>query len=156
MDTLWYFAYGSNLSVEKFTNSRGIVPLASVVACIPGWKLSMSIPGLPYREPAFASIEPINATTTTEKKRFVEGVAYLVTRAQYAKIIASEGGDIAYAQAKLQARVFTKEDEEITGGKNFYVLTLTNAIFKSPPGKPSSRYMVRYSQYFRSNLELMQ
>ncbi|CAI6337030.1 unnamed protein product [Periconia digitata] len=141
MDTLWYFAYGSNLSVEKFTHSRGIVPLAAVVAHIPGWQISMSIPGLPYSEPAFASIEAMNATSLKEKQPDVQGVAYQITRAQYAKIIASEGGDIAYAQARLLAQVLNEADEDAVGGKTFHVLTLTNAMFKAFPGRPSFRYM---------------
>jgi len=145
MDTLWYFAYGSNLSADKFTKSRGIIPLATVVARIPGWTISMSIPGLPYREPAFASIRPIDDISSAEKKLEVEGVAYLITRLQYAKIIASEGGDITYAQAKLRAEPLGEKNRMIVGGEEFLVITLANAIFKASPGRPSFRYLVRAS-----------
>lgn len=143
-DTVWYFAYGSNLSPEKFTQSRGIVPLASLAARIPGWKLSMSIPGLPYREPAFASIEPTHAIRLDEKQREVEveGIAYLITRAQYVKLVGSEGGDIAYSQAELRAEPIHEVDVGVVGSKGFLVFTFINAIFKAPPGRPSLRYMV--------------
>ena len=144
METIWYFAYGSNLSAEKFTHRRGIIPLASLKVRIPGWQLSMSIPGLPYREPAFASLEPICTTAIGEKGLEVEGVAYLITRAQYVKIIASEGGGVAYREAIFLAEHLGKDGAVEIHGERIIVLTLINAIFKTAPGKPSVRYMVYF------------
>jgi gliotoxin/aspirochlorine biosynthesis gamma-glutamylcyclotransferase len=102
----------------------------------------MTIPGLPYVEPAFASIEPMSAVHLDEKEQEVQGVAYLITRAQYAKVVASEGGDIAYTRAKLRAKPLEKDGVQLVGGKEFVVFTLINAIYKAHPGRPSRRYMV--------------
>ena len=142
MENIWYFAYGSNLNAEKFTHSRGIIPLASLQVRIPGWQLSMSIPGLPFREPAFASLEPICTAAVEEKGLEVEGVAYLISRAQYIKIIASEGGGVAYREATFFAERSRKKGEVEIYGDRIMVRTLINAIFTTAPGRPSVRYMV--------------
>ncbi|KAI4154653.1 MAG: hypothetical protein LQ340_001540 [Diploschistes diacapsis] len=59
-EKIWYFAYGSNLSAAKFTGSRGIVPLARANVRLPAYKLALNVPGLPYSEPTFMGIEPLN------------------------------------------------------------------------------------------------
>lgn len=63
---IWYLAYGSNLSTKKFIHDRGITPISSVSVIVPGWTLSMDSTGVPYSEPAFASILPIH-TSGSEK-----------------------------------------------------------------------------------------
>ena len=59
---IWYIAYGSNMAVSKFRGDRGINPLDTAVVNLPGWELIMEVPGVPYREPAFASVQRIEET----------------------------------------------------------------------------------------------
>ncbi|OJJ45962.1 hypothetical protein ASPZODRAFT_17392 [Penicilliopsis zonata CBS 506.65] len=141
MDTLWYFAYGSNISHDKFVGSRGIHPLAEAHVRLPGWALEMSIPGFPYREPAFASIQPGRDGHDGKQTIDVQGTAYLVTRAQYASIIASEGGGIAYREVVVWAEALHDEDVQHLGGQRIMVYTLTNAMTRIPQGRASMRYL---------------
>lgn len=136
---VWYFAYGSNMSRAKFTVSRGIEPILVARVRIPGWTLTTEIPGTPYTEPAFTTIRPINATDY--KAREVLGVAYLITRDQYIRLVASEGGGIAYADIAVSAVPMTSADEDLTG-KNLIVRTLGTILKRYPPACPSRRYMV--------------
>jgi hypothetical protein len=140
---VWYFAYGSNMSRSKFTDSRGIRPLKTACARIPGWMLTTEIPGTPYLEPAYTSIRPI--TGTDMKPREVLGLAYLITAEQYIRLVASEGGGIAYADLAVVAVPVTPEDEAITGSQ-FIVRTLSTIIRRDPQASPSERYMVSDSR----------
>lgn len=140
-DKLWYFAYGSNMSAEKFRHRRGILPEEVVRVSVPGWVLTMSVPGLPYQEPSFSSVrqrkesevECINAPD-------VIGLAYLISSEQYRKVIASEGGGIAYDDVALCARV-------LKDGTSLPVRTLKEAMSRLPPPKPSKRYMVSHFMF---------
>lgn len=144
---VWYFAYGSNMSSKKFS-SRGIVPLASARVRIPGWILACNIPGLPYSEPSFTSIVPRNSTlqgrhSSIQSDPDVLGVAYLLTRKQYALVLGSEGGGTAYEDIEVDAIPIDLEDGQLTGPK-VSVKTLGTAIERKPWPKTSKRYMVNY------------
>lgn len=41
-DGIWYFAFGANMSRKKLTGSRGIAPLESLPAKLPGWALEFN------------------------------------------------------------------------------------------------------------------
>ncbi|KAF1998232.1 hypothetical protein P154DRAFT_260091 [Amniculicola lignicola CBS 123094] len=134
-DLLWYFAYGSNMSVAKFSGSRGIIPLNATPVFIPGWVLLMEIPGLPYSEPSFSSIrrrmqDDLEVLHTPD----VSGVAYLITAKQYQHVVASEGGGIAYCDIEA---VGTRIDD----GSSVRLRTLGSAMNRSPCPRPSERYM---------------
>jgi hypothetical protein len=142
-ENLWYFAYGSNMSAAKFTGSRGIIPLDSVVVLIPGWILTMEIPGMPYSEPAFSSITACGPTSVeTGQCPDVIGIAYLITQEQHVKIIASEGGGIAYSDICLTGEPIHQSEKARVGVK-IVVRTLGTAMGRRPPPAPSRRYMVR-------------
>lgn len=140
---VWYFAYGSNMSLSKFTGSRGIHPIKVARAKLPGWTLTTEIPGTPYSEPAYTSIRPIT-DVDDEKTREVIGLAYLITAEQYVHLVASEGGGIAYADIAAPAIPATESDELITGSE-FVVRTLGTILRRVPSSSPSARYMVRFS-----------
>ncbi|KAF2106370.1 hypothetical protein BDV96DRAFT_507952 [Lophiotrema nucula] len=136
---VWYFAYGSNMSSTTFREGRGIDPLQSIAVKVPGWRLVFDIFGMPYREPAFASIAPIPVRTPLEPllmhEEQVHGIAYLVTHEQYIHIIASEGGDIEYNQIELPAvAIHGNTDDVLT------VKTLVTAFACTPTRLPSLRY----------------
>ena len=100
----------------------------------------MCIPGVPYSEPAFSSVDPIDCTTDLKAQEVI-GLAYLITTAQYLKVIESEGGGIAYADVELDAEPITDDDENTTGSR-FKVRTLQGTLKRIPAARPSPRYMV--------------
>lgn len=55
-DDLWYFAYGANTSLAVLSGRRGIVPRSSEAATLPGHRLAFAMPGVPFFEPAFATV----------------------------------------------------------------------------------------------------
>lgn len=114
-NTVLYLAYGSNLAASTFLDARGIRPLAAINVLVPQLELAFDLPGIPYREPAFANTRyrRPTATTTTghhlsngrEKEglkrrpqwtKGLVGVVYEVTPADYVHIIATEGGGSSY------------------------------------------------------------
>ena len=164
---IWYFAYGSNLSTEKFTGGRGITPLAKARVRLPEWRLAFNVPGLPYAEPTFAGIVhcasgstggstapatstqyPINEKSSLSDGRNsdppVTGVAYLITRSQFTQVFASEGGGIVYKDLAATAEAVGSIDEAILSGPRVEVRTLgvvATVQRKAPWPRASRRYM---------------
>ena len=140
---LWYFAYGSNMSSQKFIDSRGIFPHAIANVKVPGWRLAFNIPGLPYAEPAFTSIVRRQPESQSESQLYpdVIGVAYLITHDQYIRVLGSEGGGIAYDDTEVTAMPIGPEDAALTGPM-VKVRTLGAAMKRHPCPRPSKRYMV--------------
>ncbi|KAI9827612.1 MAG: hypothetical protein M1826_006274 [Phylliscum demangeonii] len=116
-DTVLYLAYGSNLCAETFRGKRGIRPLAELNVVVPELRLTFDLPGLPYVEPCFANVDYRTPPPEREEGRADEpllqhdrparfhkdrwtkglvGVVYEVTMKDYAHIIATEGGGMAY------------------------------------------------------------
>lgn len=130
------------MSSDKFTGRRGIIPIDTARVCIPGWTLRMEIPGMPYSEPSFGSIVPgCNAAAEKGLAVDVMGVAYLITRAQYQQVIASEGGGIAYRDVRLEGAPVSAADRQKIGDR-VWLRTLVSAMVRQPPPYPSARYMV--------------
>lgn len=117
-DTVLYLAFGSNLCAETFQGTRAIRPISSVNVTSPSLRLTFSIPGLPYVEPCFANTAPRKIPENplpdprqpvlpppvgdpegepTWNKGLV-GVVYEVTKEDYRKIIATEGGGSSYKE----------------------------------------------------------
>jgi gliotoxin/aspirochlorine biosynthesis gamma-glutamylcyclotransferase len=147
-DNVWYLAYGSNLSSSKFVRDRGIKPLAAVVVAVPGLTLSMESAGVPYQEPSYATIHPV-PSCANGKEITALGTAYLVTPSQYADIIRSEGGGIAYKEISVRVTPLdkvTKLEYDSLHGTNAEELsearTLVSIMTRLPAPCPSQRYMV--------------
>ncbi|KAK8119948.1 uncharacterized protein PG998_004574 [Apiospora kogelbergensis] len=113
---VWYLAYGSNLSTAKFIHDRGITPIATAVVNVPGWRLSMDSAGVPYSEPSFASITPMRSDNGDEKAIELIGTAYYLSPFMYSKVIASEGGGIAYAEVMIWTERLDGADKGTDGG----------------------------------------
>jgi gliotoxin/aspirochlorine biosynthesis gamma-glutamylcyclotransferase len=159
---IWYLAYGSNLSSSKFVKDRGIIPLDSCIVRLPGFGLTMNTAGLPYREPSFANIRPLyrdptgKSNTGTAKhgdqlkvrSRFtLLGTSYLVTPEQYQRILATEGGGIAYREIEVTIepiRSTAKQGLNKEDGPQCKQVarTLISVITRHPVPRPSHRYMV--------------
>ena len=150
-ENVWYFAYGSNMLRQKFSGDRGIKPIAAARMFIPEWCLTMSIPGLPYKEPAFSVVRPsptglVKETGSDRRAILVPppatGTAYLITTSQYRRVIASEGGGTAYKEISIRAFPVGEQDEKLTGSYA-QVLTLGAGMLRTPEARPSRRYLVR-------------
>ena len=130
--SVFYLAYGSNLSAETFLGSRGIRPISQINVLVPDLKLTFDLPGIPYSEPCFANTsrrrkdetQPPSMINTLQahghnssadektpllsgssnppsyhKTRWhkpLVGVLYELTLADFATVIATEGGGAAY------------------------------------------------------------
>jgi hypothetical protein len=145
---VWYFAYGSNLSSRTFSRDRHLTPLDSIIARIIGWKLTFEIPGVPYRAPVFASIRPkvlVESAARLSEKDLVEeppdvvGIAYLLTRSQYIKLVASEAGGAAYDELETWA---TPVSTDSPRGPIRVRTLCTVKCFQRDRSHPSQRYMV--------------
>ena len=79
----WNFAYGSNM--DKFTRARRqLEPTQTLPAVADGWELWFSLPGLPFLEPAFATLRPSSNIST-------HGVCLELDKESWFRLLASEG-----------------------------------------------------------------
>ena len=53
---VYYFAYGANMSSDVLCRRRGLTPVRSEAAALPGHRLVFDLRGVPLLEPAFASV----------------------------------------------------------------------------------------------------
>lgn len=130
-ETFLYLAYGSNLCNETFRGKRGIKPISQINVQIPELRLTFDLPGIAYSEPCFANTArrdpetdvPRNNATSGEKDssgatdyhknrwhKGLIGVVYEVTAADYAHIIATEGGGASYQDILVDCYPFEHSD----------------------------------------------
>ncbi len=168
-DTVLYLAYGSNLSVETFRGKRGIQPLSQVNVLVPQLVATFDLPGVPYSEPCFANtryrqLDSYPQSEPSEKDRLLlhtqdhhkdrwhkglVGVVYEVTKADYAHIIATEGGGAGYQDVVVDCFMLsTDPTDEVPlapKGENFKARTLFSPprIIRPDPSyaQPSARYL---------------
>ena len=168
-DTVLYLAYGSNLSVETFRGKRGIQPLSQVNVLVPQLVATFDLPGVPYAEPCFANTRYRQPDSSTQspvsekdqlllhaqdhhKDRWLKGlvgVVYEVTKADYAHIIATEGGGAGYQDVIVDCFMLsgdpTDEVPLVPKGENFKAHTLFSPprIIRNDPSyaQPSARYL---------------
>ncbi|KAF1838342.1 hypothetical protein BDW02DRAFT_586015 [Decorospora gaudefroyi] len=122
--TVLYLAYGSNLCNETFRGVRGIRPLSQVNVLVPSLRLTFDLAGIPYKEPCFANSALRTPDTQDYHKdrwhKGLVGVVYEVTLADYAHIIATEGGGSAYHDILVDC----------------YVLPRSKTVPSSPDSQP--------------------
>jgi hypothetical protein len=133
---------------------RMIKPAESIAAIAPKYMLTFNQPGLPYREPGFATIEPLpsqnigvngSANGKNEEEegyRPVHGVAHLMTPTQWEYYKETEGAaghsDTGYGVVEV--------DVEAYDGRKFKAFTLMTqpksiATLKGKKALPSLRYL---------------
>ncbi|KAI8632615.1 hypothetical protein F5Y19DRAFT_462502 [Xylariaceae sp. FL1651] len=164
-EPVWYLAYGSNLASSKFVSDRGIVPKDVRVVSIRGFTLAMDSAGFPYSEPSFASIRPLDMNAYPKEIELL-GTAYLVSPEQYTRIIASEGGGIAYREAEVQATVIQGNTEKLSldaaSQETMIARSLITVIVRRPDPRPSARYLklitegaaeAKYPEYYQQYLK---
>jgi len=134
-DTVLYLAYGSNLSAETFKGVRGIEPLGQINVSVPELELTFDLPGIPYKEPCFANTKyraPAELASSYNPDDYhkirwhkgLVGVVYEVTKADYATIIATEGGGASYHDILVECY-------EIPAGSNIVNTQLGSKPFKA-------------------------
>jgi hypothetical protein len=144
-ETVLYLAYGSNLSAKTFKGTRGIKPISQVNVLVPELELTFDLPGIPYTEPCFANTRyrPHAHSADYHKDRWhkgLVGVVYEVTKADYATIIATEGGGASYQDIIVLCYEIPPESKVVDPhptGSPFKAHTLLSP--PSPPGTPLSR-----------------
>lgn len=140
---LWYFAYGSNMKSSVMT-SRGINPIATKISKVPGYILTFDVFGLPYSEPAMASISKLaadpgqTAATSASMPPTVHGVSYLLTLDDFRRLVGSEGGGVAYDEIVIDAVSLPQGEPESIRAR-----TLVAKYPWRPNAAPSERYSVR-------------
>ena len=146
-DNIWYFAYGSNMRASVMEN-RGVKILAKERAVILSHVLRFDIFGVPYSEPAMASIAPIESLPSNQTKILpppVHGVAYLVSHSDYVRLLVSEGAGTAYEEVELEAQLLDRSKDDVeTEARVIPVKTLVARypFRQSAPPRPSARYLV--------------
>ena len=182
--TVFYLAYGSNLSAEAFQGKRGIRPIAQLNVLVPELDLTFDLAGVPYVEPCFAntkyrSPKPFEAGSEKSpslspphtpnhkyhKLRWhkgLVGVVYEVTREDFARIIASEGGGASYRDILVLCYELPQGEDTVPThptSQPFKAHTLYSPAFS--PGSDAPRYARRsrpdpnYAQASKRYLKLI-
>ena len=108
-DTVLYFAYGSNMNVDTFQGMRAMKPTRSSAVVLRGYELVFNVPGLPYVEPAFASVREARADASGRFELECHGVAHEITSEEWEYLVRTEGSyDV------LDVRCETYEGEALT------------------------------------------
>jgi hypothetical protein len=151
-EKIWYFAYGSNMRSSGMS-ARGIVPLMARAVVVPSCVLCFDIFGIPYSEPAFASIRPRDDHATTDTKADhvdippVHGVAYLLSNEGYRRLVLTEGAGVGYDEIVVTtlpadpSSTSTAHDHD----QEIKVHTLKAKYPFRPNRAPSARYLVSCS-----------
>ncbi|POR35286.1 Dipeptidase [Tolypocladium paradoxum] len=142
-DNVWYFAYGSNMK-SSVMERRGMSPLAVTRLCVPSHMLTFDIFGVPYSEPAMASIAEREtaarldgaARAKQESPPAVHGIGYLLSAGDFKNLVVSEGAGTAYAEIEVQARLLDGDE-----GDMLPVRTLVGRYPFRPNPLPSARYL---------------
>jgi hypothetical protein len=145
-----YFAYGSNVSSATFRGTRGIDPAESWPAVLPDYRLVFDVPGLPYVEPGFASVRRVSDGSPgpdpgppdpddplARYEREVHGMAYLVSDADWARILRTETG---YAVEDVTL-VRSSDGASIEAATLAYPSLDLGAAGTMPELLPSARYL---------------
>ena len=122
--SLWYFAYGSNMSGAIFRGRRGIAPLACRPATLRDYQLVFTLPIGPG-ERGVANVEPVSGATTW-------GVLYRLTLADCDRLDRTEG----------VPRVYQRHAVEVVaaGGERVSAFTYQSP-YRTEGRKPSARYL---------------
>jgi cation transport regulator ChaC len=123
--SLWYFAYGSNMSPAIFVERRGMRPTASRWGWLPGYRLRFDLPVGPG-ERACANLE-----AAPEDR--VAGVLYRITAAEALRLDRSEGVPHG-VYGRVDVEVFAEGTERLSA------FTYESSL-RMAGRKPSARYL---------------
>ncbi|GIZ40462.1 hypothetical protein CKM354_000379800 [Cercospora kikuchii] len=137
---VWYFAFGSNMKTDVMRR-RGMTILDAKRLCIPSHVLTFDVFGIPYNEPAMASIARRRSSPkdpAEDRSPAVHGIGYLLSVADFQKLVVSEGAGTAYQEVDLAAEPVSGEEE---AGEVVTVRTLVSRYPFRPNPLPSQRYL---------------
>lgn len=105
------------MASSTMINLRGISPLASTAAILPGHSLRFNVPGMPGIEPSWAAVEPTTggADETAGNESVVHGVLYKLSEEDFATICGTEGVPLAYTLHRCRVIPY-KGDGKTAGG----------------------------------------
>jgi gliotoxin/aspirochlorine biosynthesis gamma-glutamylcyclotransferase len=110
--------------------------LKTIQAIAPGYVLCFDLPGIPYQEPAFSSIRRRQSETDPD----VIGIAYLLTRSEYERLLLTEGGrGGGYLEIDIEVKpLLDLTDEKST----ISCISLSTRVPREHPHPlPSARYL---------------
>lgn len=91
------------MAITTMTKLRNISPISSMAAILPNHTLRFNIPGIPYIEPSYASVEPSPSldevgvvNNNDHEETNVHGVLYVLTPKDFATICQTEGVPFIY------------------------------------------------------------
>ena len=156
-ETVLYLGYGSNLSAETFRGKRGIRPVSQVNVVVPTLSLSFDLPGIPYTEPCFGNVRHRTEDSLLTQEDYhkdhwtkgLVGVVYEVTKADFAHIIATEGGGSGYQDVLVDCYALSGDPSQDVplkpAGQPFQAHTLDAPTRITRPNRsyaqPSPRYL---------------
>jgi len=124
-DSVWYFAYGSNMSRAIFVERRGMRPSATAWGWLEGHRLCFDLPVGPGERGV--------ANLVTDERSRTCGVLYRITVAESEVLDRTEGVHRGY-YSRLAVKVTTSENDIVSA-----------FTYQSPHGstgrKPSPRYI---------------
>jgi len=123
--SLWYFAYGSNMSPAIFLARRAMRPLAAKSARLDGYRLCFDIPIGPSNRGVANVIADAGAT--------VWGIAYRLTPDEFDRLDRTEGVHRGL-YARIPVELVTTSGERLSG------FTYQSEL-RSDARKPSARYL---------------
>ena len=124
-DAVWYFAYGSNMSLGVFVERRGLRPLAMRCGWLEGYRLCFDLPIGPG-ERACANVAAAAGSR-------IAGVLYQISRDDADRLDRTEGVPRGvYARVPVEVHV--------DGGERIAAFTYESAL-RQPHRKPSARYL---------------
>ncbi|KAF5539132.1 membrane dipeptidase [Fusarium mexicanum] len=140
-DMVWYFAYGSNMASTTL-KKRQLSPKDSRPVFVSTHVLCFDVFGVPYKEPAMAGIRERTPVDDAKATPPVHGMAYLLSREEYHRLIVSEGAGVAYVEMELIARTCsTGFTGRAATCEEIPVRTLMARFPFRPEALPSIRYM---------------
>ncbi|KAI9903760.1 hypothetical protein N3K66_000289 [Trichothecium roseum] len=160
-ETMLYLAYGSNMCAQTFMGMRGVRPLSQINVTAPSLRLTLTLPGIPYREPCFANVDYREIPEPSEKEKLKNaemdyppsllpyetgkwdgsliGVVYEVTQADYRNILRTEGGGSGYKEIQVPCLPIPTNDADgkpsTKQPKPFLARTLFAAYVLDDPSK---------------------
>ena len=160
-ETVLYLGYGSNMSAETFRGRRNIQPISQTNALAPELALTFDLPGVPYSEPCFANTRYRHPVEGSEKNvlhppyhkdqwsKGLVGIVYEITKADFAHVIATEGGGASYQDILVDCYALEEDAREKVPMEPRGATFKAHTLF-SPPGfsrpdpsyaQPSPRYL---------------
>ncbi|KAJ2846790.1 hypothetical protein J3B02_004320 [Coemansia erecta] len=144
------------MSSEVLSGRRQVFPIKSLAVVVPGYQLTFDMVGIPYFEPGFGTIVPVNDSDETideagdqtqllHKQRTTDCqvgsplhcIAHLITKKELAHIINTEGGsgnpDFGYQVLEVACKTY--DDQPLKG------VTLIDSYTKVLCYHPSPRYL---------------